>query len=109
MGQQKTMTAAGSALRRIVLLVAMAAVVAAMTMAMAAGPAVAKNSNQEEPHEPHDSQEPGPPGLSGKGFDGTIVAHCKAVDGSDSSLVINIPKEKISGGGDCNPFPSPLP
>jgi hypothetical protein len=101
MGQQETV--AGSALRRMILLVALAAVVAAMTVATAPGPAAAKNSNQDQ-QEPH---EPGPPALSGKGFDGTIVAHCKAIDGSDSSLVINIPKENISGGGECNPFPQP--
>ena len=105
MGQEQMTTVAaedkggGALLRRMLLVLTVAVLMAAM----AAAPAAAKNSNQES-DEPH---EPGPPALSGKSLQGTFVAHCKAIDGSDSSLVINVPKEKFSGGGECNPFPQP--
>jgi hypothetical protein len=89
----------GSSLRCIVLLAALAAVVAATTIAMAAGPAAAKNTNQGH----KDMREPSPPAVSGKGISDHFVLHCDSIDGSNSAVVFN-PNKKISGGGDCNPF-----
>ena len=90
MGQ--TMKETGSSLRCIVLLAALAAVVAAMTIAMAAGPAATKNTNQGH----KDMREPGPPARAGKGISDHFVAHCDSIDGSDSAVVFN-PNKRFRG------------
>lgn len=67
-----------------------AAVGMTLALAIAAGPASAKNTGTEDG---------GPPFLSGSD-NGVLVIHCKAI-GGHGTVVLNGKVGKVSGNGDC--------
>ena len=91
MGQQETV--AGSALRRMIMTLAVTALMAAMIVVMAV-PAMAKTDKDYD-------YPAGQPTASGSERS-SVVAHCKAIDGTKSVTVTQLQNdENHVGGGDC--------
>ena len=82
-------------MRRILLVLSVAALMAAMLVVMAV-PAMAKTDKNPG--------EAGQPGFSGNEGAGVVVAHCTPQGKGKSVTVIQLQSGQIAGGGDCNPF-----
>jgi len=82
-------------MKRIILVLSVAALMAAM-MAVMAVPAMASN--------PKNPGEAGQPGFSGNEGGGAVVAHCTPQGKGKSVTVITLVSDQIAGGGDCSPL-----